>query len=182
MELDQAVSQEEEALTAHRLLAGKLDAAISALRDQLEYPDKKTADEQIHRRKARLDVLKIRVKEHLEMLQTTASKRDKTQGTLNGKQNDLPDLEQSREKAEEALQAALSENGFAALEEAGQALVPLGTQTGEDWLKERQNSLTKYRHSLVDTQSRIQELTRQTEGLAYTELTELQQKIDQTVE
>ena len=181
-ELDQVISQGEEALTAHRLLAGKLDAAISALRDQLEYPDKKTADEQIHRRKARLDVLKIRVKEHLEMLQTTASKRDKTQGTLNGKQNDLPDLEQSREKAEEALQAALSENGFAALEEAGQALVPLGTQTGEDWLKERQNSLTKYRHSLVDTQSRIQELTRQTEGLAYTELTELQQKIDQTVE
>ena len=34
----------------------------------------------------------------------------------------------------------------------------------------------------MDTQNRIQELTRQTEGLAYTELTELQQKIDQTVE
>lgn len=181
-ELDQVISQGEEALTAHRLLAGKLDAAISALRDQLEYPDKKTADEQIHRRKARLDVLKIRVKEHLEMLQTTASKRDKTQGTLNGKQNDLPDLEQSRAKAEEELQAVLGENGFSALEEVDQALVPLGTQTGEDWLKERQDILTEYRHSLVDTQNRIQELTRQTEGLAYTELTELQQKIDQTVE
>lgn len=181
-ELDQAISQGEEALTTHRLLAGKLDAAISALRDQLEYPDKKTADEQIHRRKARLDVLKIQVKEHLEALQTAASRRDKTQGTLNGKQNDLPDLEQSRAETEEALQAVLGENGFSALEEADQALVPLGTQTGEDWLKERQNILTEHRHSLVDTQSRIQELTRQTEGLAYTELTELQQKIDQTVE
>ena len=76
----------------------------------------------------------------------------------------------------------LGENGFSALEEVDQALVPLGTQTGEDWLKERQDILTEYRHSLVDTQSRIQELSRQTEGLAYTELTELQQKIDQTVE
>lgn len=117
-ELDQAISQGGKALTAHRLLAGKLDAAISALLDQLEYPDKKTADEQIHRRKARLGVLKRQVKEHLETLQTAASRRDKTQGTLNGKQNDLPDLEQSRAKAEEALQAVLGENGFSALEEA----------------------------------------------------------------
>jgi len=182
VELDQAVSQEEEALTAHRLLAGKLDAAISALGDQLKYPDQKTADEQIQRWKDRLDFLNIQVKDHLEAQRTAISQRDKTQGTLNGKQNDLPDLEHSRAKAEEALQAALSENGFAALAEADQALVPLGTKAGEDWLKEKQNILTEYRHSLVDTQSRIQELARQTEGLAYTELTELQQKIDQTVE
>ena len=182
VELDQAVSQGEEALTAHRLLAGKLDAAISALRDQLKYPDQKTADEQIQRWKDRLDFLNIQVKDHIEAQRTAISQRDKIQGTLNGKQNDLPDLEHSRAKAEEALQAALSENGFAALEEADQALVPLGTKTGEDWLKEKQNILTEYRHSLVDTQSRIQELSRQTEGLAYTELTELQQKIDQTVE
>ena len=98
VELDQAVSQEEEALTAHRLLAGKLDAAISALRDQLKYPDQKTADEQIQRWKDRLDFLNIQVKDHIEAQRTAISQRDKIQGTLNGKQNDLPDLEQSREK------------------------------------------------------------------------------------
>ncbi|WP_243413983.1 hypothetical protein [Oscillibacter sp. CU971] len=101
-ELDQAISQGEDALTAHRLLAGKLDAAISALRDQLKYPNKKTADEQIQHWKDRLDFLKIQVREHLEAQRAAISQRDNTQGTLNGKQNDLPDLERSRAKSEGA--------------------------------------------------------------------------------
>ena len=181
-ELDQALSRGEEALTELRLSVGTLEAAISALGEYLQYPDKETADARLRQRRARRDCLRTQVRDHLEALQAAASRRDTVRGKLAGKRDDLPELERSRAEAEAALEAALKECGFAAPEDAAQALLPLGGQPGEDWLAERQSILTQYRHALADTRGRIQELAARTEGLAFTNLAALQEEIGRAAE
>ena len=177
--LEEALKRAGEEQTAYTLAAEKWDSVISTLRSQLQYPTKEAADQQLQRQKERRNSLKTQVDRHQQLLQTAKDRRTLCSGKLTGKQESLPGLEQARVDAAQALQTAVTENGFSSLEDVDRVLLAPDGRRGEDWLKQQRNVLTAHRHELSSTQNRIQELTAQTKDVTYTDLSLLQEEIDQ---
>lgn len=169
----------KEDLQSHTIAAEKLSGEISQLKSQLPYPDKNTADARIRQSQNELHHLEQQIGQNLDALNQARQARDKTAGSLAGKQDSLPQLERAAKDADEALQTALIQNGFAAFAEAELALQPIGEENGALWLKKQQEKLERYRSDLDAVQKRTAELTEQTKGWAYTDLDALQKEIDE---
>ena len=180
--LEDTISQLGEELNEQKQIISGLDAAISELQKQLQYQDKDAAEVQIRQWEDRRDALENRIAENQKALDAAKQDRDTTAGNLKGLENRLPDLERARADAETELRRALEDNGFPALEDAEEALRPLDGVEGESWLKKAQSALTAYRNELENTTRRVRELEEQTKNLAYTDLSALQEQIDQANE
>lgn len=180
-ELDSTISRLAKILYELKLLAQNLDQEASVLKSQLQYPDEKTAAANIQERKERQNALSEQVKRNQKALKDATDAWNTIRGNLIGKRASLPKLEQNRTAAEMAFQDALKQNGFLDLKDMEQALSPLDGRDGEEWLKEQQDALQEYNGSLTTLRSQIKLLSEQTQGHSYTDLTELQERIQQTV-
>lgn len=173
------LAKADKELSKYALAIVRLDTEISTLQGQLQYPDQETANGQIRRQRDRQADLKKQVEDHKKLLQDALDKQNTTQGKLTGKRESLPGLETSREGAERELHAAMETNGFPSAEDVERALLPLGDQNGEDWLREQQEVLTAYQHELSDARGQIGELAGRTKEFSYVDLDALQREIDQ---
>lgn len=177
--IDTTLSSLTEDLSSNRQTLIKLDTTISELQSQLQYPDKDTADNQMQIQQAEKKRLTNQLDSHQRALDTAKENWNSTMGNLNGKKDNLPKLEQAMEQAQAMLLDALEQNGFLSLEEVYQALLPTGDNDSEMWLNEQQGELIRYHNDLQTTQKRVEELLNQTKGIAYTDLSALDQLIKQ---
>ena len=178
-ELEKRSSDWEEELREQELALKELDTEIHILQGQLNFPDKKAANEQIRSREKEQARLQKQVDENQKALDKGKKERNTTQGSLVHMQELLPGQEQEKRNAEAALKHTLSQNGFLTLEDAKRALHPIGDQGGEAWLREQQARLEEYRSKRKSVKERLEELSKQTEGLVYTDLKELENQIKQ---
>lgn len=178
-ELDASVSRLKDEANEHRNLLGTLAGEISTWESQLQYPDKDAAVKQMKARKSERDLLNAQLKEHEEALNAVKKELDTTAGNLKGKQDSLPDLQRSKTAAQNALDTALEQNGFASLEDADRALLPIGNGDEDAWLKKQRNELERYSSDLKHAKERVEELLNQTKDVAYTDLTALDQQINE---
>ena len=179
-ELEKTISAWDEESRKQELAAGKLNAAINELQKQLkDYPDRKAAEEQIRTKINEQAYLQKQVDGHQKTLEKANEKRITMNGSLTSMQNRVPELERDQKEAEDALNNALSQNGFSTLEDADRALVPVGGRDGEIWLREQRTRLENYRRSLGSVKERLETLAEKTAGLTYTDLTELETQIKQ---
>lgn len=178
-ELAARISALEAEQNGSELLVRVLDESIAELQNQLRYPNKAAADEQIQLQKERRDHLSSQIARHQEQLDSARQTRDTISGNLSGKQADLPGLEQARADAEAVRTRVLAQNGFGTPEDAERALLPLEGRDGEGWLKEQRAGLTAYYKELETTQERVRELADQLGDTVYTDLAALQEQIDQ---
>ncbi len=177
--LDGTLTALKDKLSSYKVELGKLDEGISTLKSHLQYPDKDAAYAQIQQCETGLKRLSRQIEQNQKALDEAKQKRDTTAGSLAGKQGSLSKLEQDAKNAEEALQTALTQNGFASLDEAIQALCLAEGENSELWLKQQQQTLEEYRSSLAAAQKRASELAQQTQGWGYTDLKSLQEMLDE---
>lgn len=180
--LEDTISRLGEELNEQKQITSGLDAAIRELQKQLQYQDKNAAEVQIQLWEDRRDELENQIAENQKAMDAAKQDRDTTAGNLKGLENRLPDLEQARADADTELCRALEDNGFPALEDAEEALRPLDGAESESWLKETQSALTAYRNELDNITRRVKELKEQTKSFTYTDLSALQEQIDQVNE
>lgn len=173
------LAQAGEELSGYTVTIVGLDTEISTLQGQLQYPDQEAASGQIRHQRALQAGLKKQVEDHKKLLQDALDEQNTIQGKLTGKRESRPGLETSRAGAERELYAAMEANGFPTAEDVERALLPLGDQNGEDWLRGQQEVLTSYQHELSDTKKRIGELADRTKEFSYVDLAALQQEINQ---
>lgn len=176
-ELWESAAQLEEALTRDSMILRELCAEISALRENLRYPDKEAADCQSRELTARKEAMEEALRQTQEALQAAKRARDTTQGALEALQKSLPGLRQAQEAAAEALDQALAETGFDSREAAAHALPFQDEAEGELWLRERRAALTDYEAQVKSVRERLRELEAQTEGVTYTDLEALGRRI-----
>lgn len=177
--LQNDISAVTEELNQHKSAISGLDGAIQQLKAHLNHPDQAAARAEISQMEAERDEKQKQIDRHNEALKTAAAKRDTINGNLTGKQDSLPRLEQEVEAAKRALRDALTQNGFAAWADAEQALRPIGGGDCERWLKEQRTVLETYRSDCENTRKRVEELQKQTEGVGYTDLDELELQLDE---
>lgn len=181
-ELQETVSRLEEARQRDQLELHGLAAETGTLQRGLQYPDKEAADRCLRTLKLRRDELEKTVRENREALQSAERSRDTTTGALEAQRKRLPELVRDRKEAESELARALEESGFISLEDAHEALIPLGEGGGEAWLREQRDILADYDSGLGTLRERLRELETQTKVMAYTDLEALQGRIREAEE
>lgn len=180
--LRENISRWKESSKQHEMEATALEAAITELQKLLPYPDKAAASEALLNRKKKQNGLQEQVTANQRQLESARRKLAAIQGDLAGKKEKLPELETRRTAAEAALSEALAVSGLMTLEHMAAALLPMGDMDGEAWLEQQQNILAAYTNDCQNTKRRIEELAEQTKDFSHTDLTCLQEQIDQAAD
>ena len=165
---------EREAL--ERKLHG-LQSAVEEIKKQLPYPTEKEARAKLAALTQERNALKTELEAHETALKKAKEDLNLTEGGLKTLQNELPTQEQAAGMAEAALRQVLAENGFADLVAAREALSPIGSADGEEWLQQEKEMLDDHDRELENTCVQIRDLEEQTAGKARIDLTELQTQL-----
>lgn len=176
--------EKEQTADRERLAALSQDerefaTTISELKKQLPLPEEKAARERLTWLRERYSLLRDTIEQHQQALDAANKALHVTKGQLTTLQAALSGCQQSVEAAERLLRQALTENGFATLDDALAALAPMGEEDGESWLHREKAAIDAYRHDLADTKRRIDELTQQTADKTVVDLAALDQQLAQ---
>ena len=101
-----------------------------------------------------------------------------TEGMLEGKKKELPGLKEALAGAVSEAERVLRENGFADEDAAFAVLAPVGGADGEKWLQAQAEAANEYYNDCRNTGERIAELEAKTKGKAFTDLEELNARMD----
>ena len=159
-----------------------LCAAVEEIQKQLPFPTEGEARTHLAALDREAGELTAELQEHEKALKAAKEALDTTSGGQKALQESLPARQEAAETARAELEKALSENGFADLDEAQAALAPIGTEDGERWLQREKQEQDDYARERENTRERIGELTVQTRGKEYTDLAELTAQLEEARE
>jgi len=169
-----AALREQEA----REKAAALRASVEELRRHLSFADAEAAEA---RRSALLDrqaALNGQLEAHRGALEAARTNYAGLEGRLRDRESRRPRLERERDDALRALGDALRETGFADPEAAHLALLPLGAEEAETWLRRESAALQDYRSERKSAAERLAALERDTRGLAFADLALLDEALN----
>jgi exonuclease SbcC len=168
-----------EQAAAARLAAENLRATILQQQKQLPYATKEEARAAQAELGVRGKALKDQIEANATALKDAENALASTVGALKNAEERLPALRREREQAAQELDAALRQAGFASLEEVHAALACTGgtdSASWQAWLDTQNKKLMDFGSDCQHTAQRIEELTEQTAGFAYTDLDALDEQ------
>ena len=113
-----------------------------------------------------------------EALSEATGRRDTVSGSLSEKENSVERLRQACAEADAAVEAVLAETGFADRAAAEEALAVIRDESPDRWLKLEERALSEHEMEKKNLRSQIEARRVQTEGHDYTDLRELNERVD----
>ena len=172
-------ARDTHANEAHRqdAAAGAAAAKIETIRAKLGYATETEAKAKLSELRGEARAIEETVQRHERAVKAARASLDTANGGRAAKEEQILRQTRACDDARQALARALTDNGFSGIEDARQALLPIGSRNGEAWLKAEQAELTRYETDRENTLKRIEELRAQTEGLQRVDLAELRAQI-----
>ena len=172
------IRQKTDTISQVKVQIASLKAEEETLRKGLAFAGKREAGARLQELRNEYKELRAVIDRHQKALEEVTKQLNNARGGLQEKVDSLPEQQMEAVRAQSTFVAALARNGFENAEEMGAALTPIGEETGELWLKRRHQTLIEYKNDCENTRSRVAELTDQTKDLSYTNLGELNQKLE----
>ena len=176
------IEEERETLSSSEKIITALKAETEAIRDLLPYETRKLAEKKQAEMMKEISELNALISAHQDEFTAAKESLDKAKGEYHSKVNSLPEYESAEKRTETRYYSVLNESGFANSDELDAALALIDMKDREDWLVQKQNDINAYYNDCTNTNSRILELKKQTEELQYTNIEELNAKIEQARE
>lgn len=177
--LNREIGQKTNAIGLIKEQIAGLKAKEESLRKGLAFRSKSEASARIQTLDKEGSELQAVIDQHQSALNRATEKLNNARGGLQEKENSLPKQQAEEKEAQSTFVSALARNGFANADEMGAALAPIGREGGETWLNRQHETLNEYRNDCENTRNRVAELTEQTKSLRYTNLEELNQKLEE---
>ena len=149
------------------------ESAAAALKKTLKLGSSEEAQKQIDTWSAEESELRACIEAHTNAVKEAQTVVDTTKGDLEGKRKELPGLKDALAAAEEEMNRALRENGYADADAALAVLAPIGDADDEDWLQKQTKAVHDYDSDCKNTRERINDLEKKTKGKSLTNLDEL---------
>lgn len=143
------------------------------------YADKQAAESKLNELVASKANCEKEIKAATEQYNKIAEEHSKIAGQLEEQIKRLPVVEAEKQKTELELAEALKNNGFESEEELLAATLVDGIILTKDsqWFDITRNKINDYNNDVKNTNERVEELIKSTQGMAYTELTAYDEEI-----
>ena len=172
------IKQKTDAISQAKVQIAGLKEKENALREGLTFAGKSEASARLQELDKERSELQADIDHHQSALNQATEKLNNARGGLQEKEDSLPKQKAEEKEAQSTFVSALERNGFANADEMEAALAPIGREDGETWLNQQHKSLNEYRNDCENTRKRVAELTEQTKNLSYTNLAELNKKLE----
>ena len=156
-----------------------LQGEVTQIRKELQYDDIAAAQAQVDALRSSAEEHRARINSHERSLTEARQAADITEGVIRARKDSLPSLEQDCENERAMLSRVLRDTGFCSMNEANDALAPIGGEDGEEWLRRRKKEIDNYDIDLVNTASRVKELEEKTAGSSPVDMDELREQLSQ---
>lgn len=178
---DQIDEWNEEESTQHDA-AVRMESAVDELKKTLAFGSAEEVRTQIDAWNTLHGELQEQITEHANAEKAARQDYDITNGSLSGKQKEIPDLEQALSGAQREMEKALDHNGFQNADAALAILHLIDGSDGEKWIQDQTKAIHDAENDRRNTCGRIKELEDQTAGKAWTDLDALDDRINRKKE
>ena len=176
-DLDAKIEELRHEENTQQVAFAAADSAVTALRKTLKFGSAEEAQEQMSILDTEQSKLQDRIDGHIKTVKEALNTVTATEGKLDGKRKELPDLNDAYALAECEENKVLKENGFVDADAALAVLTPIGDVDEETWLREQTKAVHDYASDCKNTRNRIKELEGKTKGKSLTDLDELNARI-----
>ncbi len=161
-----------------KLTCQGLQSAVEVIRKKLPFPEEAEAKNKLAQLTDARDALLKEIQAHTDAAARAQETLTRTAGSLKMLREAIPGQEQDLAAAEAALAESLTETGFSDADAARAALPQAGDRDGERWLVQEKEALDDHDRDLKNTRERIEALALRTEGMRFTDLTELKAQLE----
>ena len=154
----------------------RMQGEAEQLRTNLSYASEAEASQALDALNQRISEWQSILNRHEETLRNALETANRTEGAVKQLEDSLPGKKEALQKAQNDLSDSVRENGFGSYEEYRRAL---GTILGspENWLRARKTEIDSYHNDVKNTEERIRELEKQTEGKEMIDLAKLNSEL-----
>ena len=178
-DLETRLSDLEKKQNERRLELHRLTGQITALTAQLPYASWTEAYAQQKLLMQKRTELTGKVRDAEEQLKKAQSQYENTKGAWKKACDEYPETERAEEDQKEEFLREMQKQGFDHYDQVQSLLDSIPYADGNIWISEERNIFQKYQQNRKFTMDRIQELEKLTSNYQWTDLTALQEQLQQ---
>lgn len=133
-----------ETVQTQSRLAGECAVMLEALRRDLRFPERAQAQREQKRIETEIAAITETLRRHLDAREAAKAERDETFGSLKEKRESLERLTAAQREAQDAMERALRESGFADVDAVERTLALFASAEPERWLRAERDALNRH--------------------------------------